>query len=108
PVPAAVETRGSAPATAPDEAVIRRIAAQLVAERLAEPSGRRDAELETRLNLALDARMKRQRAELLQLVSRLNREQRLQLAAWLQENESRSGPDLLDLVSALPGAEGDE
>ncbi|MCS7078721.1 MAG: zf-HC2 domain-containing protein [Chloracidobacterium sp.] len=91
-----------------DEAALRRLAAQTVTEALTEQTTQREAELEARLQATLDAQLKRQRAELLRLVGRLNREQRLQLAAWLQENERRSGPDLLDLVSDLPAAEGDE
>lgn len=108
PSPAPGAALADGPARAPDDAALRRVVDQRVAERLAEQAAQRDAELEARLNLTLDARLKRQRADLLRLVSRLNREQRLQLAAWIQESELRSGPDLLDLTSAFPAAEGDE
>lgn len=96
------------PVTPHREAARRDIAAQAATEAAAGQTARREAELEARLQAALAAQMRRQRAELLRLVGRLNREQRLQAAAWLQENERRSSPDLLDLVGDFPAAEGDE
>ncbi|MFQ3581769.1 MAG: zf-HC2 domain-containing protein [Chloracidobacterium sp.] len=107
-----VETQrtAAAPPSSLDEAAFRRIAAQVVAESVAEQSSRRDAEVDARLKTVLDARLKQQRAELLRLIGQLNREQRLQVAAWIQESERRTSPDLLDLVSTFPSAEaeGDE
>lgn len=100
------------PVTPHREAARRDIAAQAATQAATEAAAgqtaRREAELEARLQAALAAQMRRQRAELLRLVGRLNREQRLQVAAWLQENERRSSPDLLDLVGDFPAAEGDE
>jgi hypothetical protein len=80
---------------------------RLVAEALATQPQARDAELEARINALLDARLKQQRAELVRLVNQLNREQRLQLAAWIRESEPRSSPDLLDLVSTFPWLRGE-
>ncbi|MGQ9897084.1 MAG: anti-sigma factor family protein [Acidobacteriota bacterium] len=91
---------------AADEATIRQVAARLVAELLATQAEARDAEREARMKALLDARLKQQHTELVRLVNQLNREQRLQLATWIRESEQRSSPDLLDLVSAFPVAEG--
>ncbi len=100
----ALRQTGTPPAA--DEAALRQVAARLVTEMLATQSQARDVELEARMNAILDARLKQQRAELVRLVNQLNREQRLQLAAWIRESEQRSNPDLLDLVSTFPMAEG--
>ncbi|WP_058866835.1 anti-sigma factor [Chloracidobacterium thermophilum] len=111
--PAVVDTalRQTGASPAADEAALRQVAARLVTEMLAAQSQARDAELEARelearMNAVLDARLKQQRTELVRLVGQLNREQRLQLAAWIRESEQRSNPDLLDLVSTFPVAEG--
>jgi len=95
---------GTSPAT--DDPAFHQAVTRLVSEALATQPQARDAELEARINALLDARLKQQRAELVRLVNQLNREQRLQLAAWLRESEQRSSPDLLDLVSTFPVAEG--
>jgi len=98
---------GTSPAA--DDPAFQQAVTRLVAEALATQPQARDAELEARINARLDARLKQQRAELVRLVNQLNREQRLQLAAWIRESEPRSSPDLLDLVSTFPVAEeGDE
>jgi hypothetical protein len=102
--PAAPE--GTLPAA--DDAALRQMAARLVTEMLDTQAQARNAELEARMKALLDARMNQQRAELVRLVGQLNREQRLQLAAWIRESEQRSNPDLLDLVSTLPVAEGED
>jgi hypothetical protein len=75
---------------------------------VATQSQARDAALEARIKAILDARLKQQRAELVQLVNQLNREQHLQLATWIRESEQRASPDLLDLVSNFSMVEGDE
>jgi hypothetical protein len=94
--------------TLPDDTVLQHAAARLVAEMVATQSQARDAALEARIKAILDARLKQQRAELVQLVNQLNREQRLQLATWIRESEQRASPDLLDLVSNFSMVEGDE
>ncbi len=91
-----------------DATALRHVLSQTLTEMLTEQTLRREAERDARLQAQLTAQLKQQRTELLRLIERLNREQRLQIAVWLQENERRVGPDWLDLVGVSPAAEGDQ